>query len=158
MHKPFLVDGFKFDLRIYVLLAGVNPMRVYIYEEGLARFATVQYESPKPGNLDNLYMHLTNYAINKDSPDFIHNNDDKADDIGSKRSFTSILRSLTQLYGQTKCDQVFEAICDLILKTLCIAQPYLQHLYRSTQPDDLDNSLCCQILGFDVLLDHNLCP
>ena len=41
--KPYLIDGLKFDLRIYVLLAG-SPMRVYIYEEGLARFATVPYE------------------------------------------------------------------------------------------------------------------
>lgn len=43
-----------------------------------------------------------------------------------------------------------------MIKTLCIAQPHLQHLYRSSQPDDVENSLCCQILGFDVMLDHCL--
>lgn len=76
MHKPYLVDGFKFDLRIYVLLAGVNPLRVYVYKEGLARFATVPYESPTPLNLGNLFMHLTNYAINKDNENFIANNNE----------------------------------------------------------------------------------
>ena len=30
--KPYLVDDLKFDLRIYVLLYGVNPLRVYIHE------------------------------------------------------------------------------------------------------------------------------
>lgn len=40
--KPYLIDGLKFDFRIYVLLAG-SPLRAYIYEEGLARFATVPY-------------------------------------------------------------------------------------------------------------------
>ena len=30
--RPFLVDGLKFDFRVYVLLCGTNPMRLYIYE------------------------------------------------------------------------------------------------------------------------------
>lgn len=40
LNKPFLIDNLKFDFRIYVLLAGCSPMRIYLYEEGLARFAT----------------------------------------------------------------------------------------------------------------------
>ena len=95
MHKPFLVDGYKFDLRLYVMLAGVNPLRIYLYKEGLARFATVLYESPQPSNLANLFMHLTNYAINKESENFISNTNEDDDDSGSKRSFTSILRRIT---------------------------------------------------------------
>jgi tubulin polyglutamylase TTLL6/13 len=99
MHKPYLIDEFKFDLRIYVLLAGVNPLRIFIYKDGLARFATVPYEPPGPSNLDNLFMHLTNYAINKESENFVQNNDEHADDVGSKRSFISILRRITTEFG-----------------------------------------------------------
>jgi tubulin polyglutamylase TTLL6/13 len=39
-----LIDGLKFDLRIYVLLYGINPMKIYVFEDGLARFATTPYE------------------------------------------------------------------------------------------------------------------
>ena len=37
---PFLLDGLKFDLRIYVLLYGVNPLRIFMFDEGLVRLAT----------------------------------------------------------------------------------------------------------------------
>jgi tubulin polyglutamylase TTLL6/13 len=69
--KPYLIDGLKFDLRIYVLVAGCDPLRLYIYKEGLARFATENYEAPNYYNLDNVCMHLTNYAINKDNSNFM---------------------------------------------------------------------------------------
>ncbi len=37
---PFLINGLKSDIRIYVLITCVNPLRIYIYEDGLVRFAT----------------------------------------------------------------------------------------------------------------------
>jgi len=41
MHKPHLIDGFKYDLRVYAVVFGINPLRIYIYKDGLARFATI---------------------------------------------------------------------------------------------------------------------
>jgi len=70
LHKPYLIDGLKFDLRVYVLITSVCPLRIFIYEEGLARFATSTYVPPLGSNLGNLFMHLTNYAINKDADNF----------------------------------------------------------------------------------------
>lgn len=63
------VPGYKFDLRIYVAVTSFNPLKIYIYEEGMARFATEHYSGPV--QLDNLCMHLTNYSVNKKSSQYV---------------------------------------------------------------------------------------
>jgi len=70
-----LIEGNKFDLRIYVLLRSLSPLRIYIYKEGLCRLATSKYKAPDEKNIENEKMHLTNYAINKHAPSFIPNRD-----------------------------------------------------------------------------------
>ena len=60
--NPMLIDGYKWDLRIYVAITSINPLRIYVYEEGLCRFASEKYDT---SDLKNIFSHLTNYSINK---------------------------------------------------------------------------------------------
>ena len=43
LDKPLLLDGFKFDLRVYVVVIGFEQMKAFICDEGLARFCTVSF-------------------------------------------------------------------------------------------------------------------
>ena len=61
--KPLLINGYKSDLRLYVLVTSVKPLTIYLYEEGLVRFATEPYSLVD----QDLLGHLTNYSLNKDS-------------------------------------------------------------------------------------------
>lgn len=40
LHKPYLIGGKKFDLRIYVYVTCYDPLRVYLFKDGLVRFAS----------------------------------------------------------------------------------------------------------------------
>lgn len=159
LDEPHLVDYLKYDLRIYVLLYGVNPLRIYIHEEGMARFATEPYRKPTQRNLNNLFMHLTNYSINKTNAAYLQGEDEISSDgeeSGHKRSLNAIMAILAAA-GADK-DLLMKQIKDIIVKTLTMAQPFLGHLYRSCQPECLDNSMCYQILGFDIFIDRQFKP
>lgn len=48
--QPYLIDGFKFDLRIYTLVTSCDPLRIFVFKDGLARFATNKYCEPTHNN------------------------------------------------------------------------------------------------------------
>jgi len=94
--KPMLIDGLKFDMRIYVLVYSVDPLRIYLFEEGLSRFSTEKYKAPSKKNMNNLYMHLTNYAINcKNKGKFEFNKNLEDADKGHKRTLSFIFDYIT---------------------------------------------------------------
>lgn len=89
--KPLTVDKLKFDLRIYVALTSVSPLRIYMFEEGLVRFATAEYAEPTNDATKNRFVHLTNYSINKkNQKGAIANYTEKDEAFGSKWSFKAL--------------------------------------------------------------------
>lgn len=149
--KPFLIDGYKFDLRVYTLITSCDPMRIYIYEEGLVRFATSRYKEPNGINITNVFMHLTNYAVNKHSRTY--NQDTEG---GSKRKlswFNSYLKSLKH-----DVESIWYKIDDVIIKTIISSYPVLKHSYAACFPNHDILPACCELLGIDILLDKRLNP
>lgn len=44
LERPMLMEKMKFDLRLYVLVLGVDPLRIFLSKEGLTRLSTKNYE------------------------------------------------------------------------------------------------------------------
>jgi tubulin--tyrosine ligase like protein 10 len=59
--RPLLVEGFKFDLRVYMLVACVDPFIAY-YHPGYCRRTLRQY-SLDPATLNDPIIHLSNTSI-----------------------------------------------------------------------------------------------
>ncbi|XP_053529219.1 tubulin polyglutamylase TTLL6 isoform X1 [Artibeus jamaicensis] len=132
-------------------MTSCDPLRIFTYNEGLARFATTSYSHPCTENLDDVCMHLTNYSINKHSSNFIQDAHS-----GSKRKLSTFNKYM-ESHGYN-VDQVWRDIEDVIIKTIISAHPIIKHNYHTCFPNHTLNSACFEILGFDILLDRKLKP
>ena len=152
---PYVINNKKFDLRIYVGVTSFDPLRIYVFEEGLARFATSDYQAPDASrkSIKNRYMHLTNYSVNKKSENFERNSDATKDGEGSKWSLTALWKHLE---GEgVDVLRLRERINDLIVKTIISAE----HAIVSKMNAFCNGRASCfELFGFDVLLDKALKP
>lgn len=55
--KSHLHDGFKYDFRVYAIITGVKPLRIYLYENGIVRYGAEHYDKPNEKNIKNMRMH-----------------------------------------------------------------------------------------------------
>lgn len=135
------VKSVKFDLRIYVAISSVYPLRFYIYEEGLVWFATVKYELCDVKDFSkSKFMHLTNYSVNKG----------RGEEVKWK---------LSQLWDLIEdCVEVPKLkwrIDDIIIKTILSVEDQLKYAFEQKVPH---RGNCFQLLGFDILIDSYLKP
>uniref|UniRef100_A0A803TIT0 Tubulin--tyrosine ligase-like protein 5 n=1 Tax=Anolis carolinensis TaxID=28377 RepID=A0A803TIT0_ANOCA len=152
INNPLLIDDFKFDVRLYVLVTSYDPLLVYLYEEGLARFATVRYDQGAK-NIKNQFMHLTNYSVNKKSGDYVSCDDPEVEDYGNKWSMSAMLRYLKQEGKDTTA--LMASVEDLIIKTILSAELAIASACKAFVPH---RGVCFELYGFDVLIDSTLKP
>ncbi|NXJ74594.1 TTLL5 polyglutamylase, partial [Trogon melanurus] len=150
--NPLLIDDFKFDVRLYVLVTSYDPLVIYLYEEGLARFATVRYDQAAK-NIKNQFMHLTNYSVNKKSGDYVSCDDPEVEDYGNKWSMSAILRYLKQEGRDTAA--LMANVEDLIIKTVVSAELAIATACKTFLSH---RGSCFELYGFDVLIDDTLKP
>jgi len=71
------------------VVTSYDPLKIYIFQEGLTRFATCEY-STKTKNIKKRYIHLTNFSVNKHSKAFVKNEQSDEDGQGSKWSLSAL--------------------------------------------------------------------
>eukprot|EP00656_Telonema_subtile_P005072 TRINITY_DN12301_c0_g1_i2.p1 TRINITY_DN12301_c0_g1~~TRINITY_DN12301_c0_g1_i2.p1 ORF type:complete len:327 (-),score=81.74 TRINITY_DN12301_c0_g1_i2:65-1045(-) len=154
-----LLDGLKFDFRVYVavLEAGTDACKVYLFQEGLARFCTEPYAAPTPQNFHNVMSHLTNYSLNKRSDQFDHGAQGEAQlDTGTKRLLSAVVSELEER-GLLSREDFHQELHAIVSGTFEALHPLLwdgaaQLLGAQVQ----DKSRCFfQLLGFDIILDDS---
>ena len=176
--RPHLLNNKKYDLRIYVLIASFTPLRVYLYNNGLVRFATEDY---KRSNFDNIFIHLTNYSINKNNEnykinqnlkeqqcdlfpreetemteaeggiEYDENGDDNIPDDDSNKWSLIEYRNYFKKMGKGHImDLIWAQIEAIVVKTvISVSTEY----YKNIFPNKVNNTF--ELYGFDILIDQN---
>ncbi|KAG3198317.1 hypothetical protein PC128_g6138 [Phytophthora cactorum] len=145
--NPFLINGLKFDLRVYVAVTSYDPLRIYLFNDGLVRFCTEKYSTSK-GALQNPFGHLTNYSINKKNAAAFQKNQDTQHDShalsSSKWSLQMLYKYLRDQGKAHELENFQQALEDLIVKTLIAVEDKLASASSRNG---------FELYGFDVLIE-----
>ncbi|XP_064456717.1 tubulin monoglutamylase TTLL4-like isoform X2 [Ornithodoros turicata] len=151
IRNPYLINGTKFDLRLYALVTSFHPLKIYVFQDGLVRFASVEY-SYDSEDLSDRFMHLTNYSINKKSATY-SNNTDSNQCQGHKWSIKA-LRGYLENLG-VDFNKLWDQMVQIIIKTfICCETPINRVIEKHTS----SKYTCYELFGFDILLDEDLIP
>ncbi|KAJ3041330.1 Tubulin polyglutamylase ttll4, partial [Rhizophlyctis rosea] len=159
--NPYLIMGRKFDIRLYVVVTGWDPLRVYLFEEGVVRFASEGYKrSTAHKDLRRRLVHLTNYSISKRAKR-LHGADEeeKMDDETEfdvrdrKWSLKTLKKYLTT--QNISFPKIWSSINDVILKTMLSVHMANSSGVKMHVPSRTN---CYELFGFDILLDSHLKP
>lgn len=140
--ESYLINQTKFDLRVYVLVASITPLEIYVYRNGVARFC-----SQTEDGSNSIFSQITNTAVNR------HN---------KGVSISSITRMISDVFAQMKTngvdiDLLWKKIDETAVATVITAYQFLVE-GQDQQCPNVGYSRCFQILGFDILIDKDLNP
>jgi hypothetical protein len=151
--NPYLVKGKKADMRVYVLVASFDPLVVYLYQDGIVKFCTSNFDLSSE-RLKIREVHLANQAINKFSPDFVLNQDI---DSGSRWTHVGYWSEMERTHGKDRVVVAKRKLEKLVAKTFATAVPHVMSEMKRLECES-SNLTCFEMFGLDVEMDDNLNP
>ena len=146
-----LINGKKYDLRLYVLLSGLKPLRIYFFKEGYVRIATEKY-SIDENSIQNIYIHLTNIILNRRNKNYKYPKSFNDTEANEWNIFT--YKNHLKKYN-IEWDDIREKINDLIIKSIISVQ---RNLTEIIEQENLNDQSFYQILGYDILITKDFNP
>lgn len=99
VQNPLLIDGLKFDFRIFATVVSLDPLEIHISRNSVARFCTEPFQPVRPGKVlkgHDALMHVTSFHLNRVARNYkpatqTAFNDDTD---SSKRPLATVLRQI----------------------------------------------------------------
>ena len=146
-----LINEKKYDLRMFILISGLKPLRIYFFKEGLVRIASEKY-SLNTKNINNKFVHLTNRGINKLNKNYHFPNglNDIKANAWNILTYKKYLSSLNIHW-----ENIREKIKDIIIKSIISVY---KNLTEENEINNLNDQNFYEILGYDILITNNFIP
>ncbi|RZK08030.1 MAG: hypothetical protein EOO43_21465 [Flavobacterium sp.] len=150
VHNPLLLEGRKFDFRMYMVIASTNPLIVY-YHDGFLRVSLFGYSA----NSTDKKVLLTNLALNNDiyrdaqSGQLVDGRDEEDLKLAQQWSFER-LQNYLLAEGIVKDQNWLDNYLRPELKRAMI------HLVRMSAEKFLKHSSVWEFYGVDFMLDQDL--
>lgn len=135
--NPLLIQGRKFGLRVWVLVPDVNPLRVYLHQNGLLLFSEAAYDGGNIQAEDCSELprgHVTNYAQNENG-------------------MVWDLHMFRRHIGAGNFQRVWQQVQCAAARTFSAALRRVQEVELQM---DLPAHSCYQFFGLDFLIDDRL--
>lgn len=152
IHNPHLLNNKKYHLRIYVLVTGYLPFKIYIYDEGQVFLAAETY-SYDPEELNNKFKFITNFAVSKDSKNYSYDVS-LEEEKGNTWTFRALAKHINKEGGNWT--KIWNEIEDMAIKIMLSVSEEERKVLLGYE--NLGGSNLYQLYGFDVLIDDNYKP
>ncbi len=167
--NPHLIDNTKYNLRFYVLVTGFCPLKIYLYKEGFANFASQKYNFDiNEKGLNNKNIHITKHLDNINQKD--EENDSSSSSSSSSNSESKYSKNEDNEFGKVIClselkkwfkerklhfSKIKRKIRDIIIKTfISIADKGIQQIKEI----NINSGNLFELFGVDIILDNKLRP
>jgi hypothetical protein len=136
IERPLLLfGGRKFDIRQWVLVRSIMPLRIFIFSECYLRLCNEAYDL---NDLRNRERHISNWQVNK------HGKNVTNGAVASLAEFKEELRSITGSHTSWE-DKLRPQLCNIVVQTMRAAEKKL-----TPRPENFE------LYGFDLMVDESL--
>jgi len=143
--KPLLLEGRKSEIRVYWLVANLNPFMVLLYPEATVRLNSLPF---KLDDFDNPLVHVTNVYQQQKHPQYDSS-------IKLKWTFEDLDQYLSKDLGIAGSDFLQAKLIPRIGRILRTVSLASRQKLQSNYPEQGD---CFAVFGADLIIDENLKP
>ncbi|TMW48076.1 hypothetical protein DOY81_006849 [Sarcophaga bullata] len=144
IQNPFLVDGHKFDIGVYVVITSIDPLRLYIYSgDVLFRYCPVEYYPFNASNIDK-YVVGDDYLPTWQVPSLV-------------KFYNSLGGSMRGAFDAYVRDQnldpsiIWQQVDDIIRSTVLEKEQDISRILRSYKMRNFFD-----LIRFDLIIDDKL--